>query len=158
MRKPAFKVSKRLRSIDEAVFGRKQTKPTRKKIPKHKKDLVWAKYIGVDKAYGKCYVCKKVIHTTTFEVAHNKAVAKGGSDKISNLRAICRGCNLAMGTMSIEAFKRNHFPENKAKSNTKSPRKTRKTKPKTKHKRKKTPKSPFKKLAKDLDKTLHGRK
>ena len=73
------------------------------------KEVVWAKYIGANKAEGKCYVCKRTIHVTSFEVGHNKAVAKGGSDRITNLRPICRGCNLAMGTMSIEAFKSKHF-------------------------------------------------
>ena len=82
----------------------------RKRIPKHVKELVWARYIGADKAYGKCSAsCGRRIHFMNFEVGHNKALAKGGSNHISNLKPICRSCNQAMGTMSIEAFKREYF-------------------------------------------------
>lgn len=98
--------------VDEFIFGKKEKpkrKRVRKKIPKAIKELVWAKYIGMDKPMGKCYVCRRPIHFTDFEVGHNKAVAKGGSNNPNNLRPICRKCNLAMGTMSIETFKRKYF-------------------------------------------------
>ena len=80
-------------------------KPKRKAIPKAKRDRVWNKYIGVSVPVGKCYACKKPIHYQEFEVGHNRAVAKGGSDEISNLRPICHKCNKDMRTMSIETFK-----------------------------------------------------
>ena len=70
------------------------------------RNMVWARYIGTDKAEGKCYVCWRTIHITDFEVGHNKAKAKGGSDRIDNLRPICRSCNLAMGTMSNRSFQK----------------------------------------------------
>ena len=89
-------------------------KPHRKKIPKAVKDTVWAKYIGADKAEGKCYVCKRTIHITEFDLGHNKAKAKGGGDSISNLRPICRTCNASMHTTSIETFKARHFEKPKA--------------------------------------------
>ena len=77
-------------------------KPTRKAIPKAVKVTVWNKYIGADKAEGKCYVCKRTIHVTDFDLGHNKARAKGGGDSIINLRPICRTCNTSMQTTSIE--------------------------------------------------------
>ena len=49
------------------------------------------------------------IHFTDFQVGHNKAVAKGGKDNISNLRPICGPCNRGMKTMSIEAYRKKHF-------------------------------------------------
>jgi len=88
-------------------------KRERRKIPKRVKDAVWTKYIGMDKAEGRCYVCKRPIHITDFEVGHNKAVSKGGSDRIQNLRPICRSCNTSMGTMSIETYKRRYFSKSK---------------------------------------------
>lgn len=89
-------------------------KPTRRRrIPKAVKEAVWGKYIGMSKAEGKCYVCGRTIHITRFEVGHNKAVAKGGTDNITNLRPICRSCNLAMGTMSIKTYKRKYFSKRK---------------------------------------------
>ena len=63
------------------------------------------KYIGVTKAEGPCYVCNKTIHMSDFDVGHNIARAKGGSDNIANYRPICRQCNRGMGTMAIETYK-----------------------------------------------------
>jgi len=96
------------RDLKKLFWGEEKRK-ARREIPKHIKTLVWNRYIGATKAEGKCYVCGETIHIRSFEVGHNKAVAKGGSDHPDNLRPICRGCNLAMGTMSIEAFKRKYF-------------------------------------------------
>lgn len=81
----------------------------RKKINKNLKDSVWLKYMG-NKMEGKCYCCRiRTIHATDFEVGHNKAHAKGGSDDISNLRPICRSCNSGMGTKSIEWYREKYY-------------------------------------------------
>ena len=124
--------------IVSEFFGIEKKKPRRKrkKIPKHIRILVWKKYFGAETAVGKCYVCGQPIHISDFEVGHNKAVARGGSDNINNLRPICRSCNLAMGTMSIEAFKKKYFSKTKAKRKTKSKTSRRSTK-KVRSKRKK---------------------
>ncbi len=96
--------------IGEYILGISQKKPRkRRKIPKSVKIKVWEKYFGLNTAVGKCYVCGRPIHITDFEVGHNKAVSRGGSDRISNLRPICATCNRSMGTMSIEAYKRKYF-------------------------------------------------
>ncbi|MDH5733951.1 MAG: HNH endonuclease [Candidatus Bathyarchaeota archaeon] len=96
-------------SFLEVVWGKKGREKPRKGIPKRVKNAVWDKYIGMDKALGKCYACNQTIHITDFEVGHNKAVSKGGSDRITNLKPICRTCNRYMGTSSIEAYKRKYF-------------------------------------------------
>jgi 5-methylcytosine-specific restriction endonuclease McrA len=90
------------------------SQPRRKSIPKAVKVIVWGKYIGSDKAEGKCYVCKRTISITDFDLGHNKAVSKGGGNNISNLRPICRTCNTSMQTTSIETFKARHFDKPKA--------------------------------------------
>jgi len=102
----------------------------RKSIPKYVRVKVWAKYIGMNKTVGKCYACGTPIHITDFQVGHNRAVAKGGSNNINNLRPICRGCNLAMGTMSIDTYTRTYLSTDK-----KSPRRTLKPKPKRSQKK-----------------------
>jgi hypothetical protein len=84
-------------------------KPKRRKIDKNTRDAVWFKYMG-NQAEGKCYCCEiRTIHITDFQVGHNKAVAKGGNDNISNLRPICGPCNRGMGTSSIESYKKKYF-------------------------------------------------
>lgn len=104
-----------------------EEKPKRRKIPVAVKNTVWSKYIGANKAEGKCYVCRKTIHITDFELGHNKAVAKGGKDNINNLRPICKTCNSSMGTMSIERFKAKYFSKQKASAEKVVKRKKRKS-------------------------------
>lgn len=81
----------------------------RRPIDKNTRDAVWLKYMG-NKVEGKCYCCKiRTIHVMDFQVGHNKAVAKGGSDNVSNLRPICSSCNRGMGTMPIEKYREKYF-------------------------------------------------
>ncbi len=81
----------------------------RKPIGKSLRDQVWLNYMG-NKAQGKCYCCRIVpIHITNFQVGHNKAVAKGGKNNMSNLRPICGTCNRGMKTKSIEWYKKKYF-------------------------------------------------
>ena len=122
----------KIKSIKTPFFG--EERKTRRNIPKGVRLDVWNKYVGKDKLEGKCHVCDMTIRITNFEVGHNKAVVKGGSDKITNLRPICRKCNLSMGTMSIEVYKRKYYSKPKKKLTTKKAEKKY-----TKRKRSKTP-------------------
>lgn len=79
------------------------------RIPKAVRQNVWNDYIGMKHAEGKCYVCGGIIHISDFDVGHNVARAKGGTNSVSNLRPLCRPCNLSMGTNSIEQFKKKYF-------------------------------------------------
>ena len=85
------------------------TQRSRNSIPKAVRLAVWNRDIGATNAEGKCFVCKRTIHMMEFEVGHNRARAKGGSDDIGNLRPICGTCNKSMGTMSIDDFKKKYF-------------------------------------------------
>lgn len=82
--------------------------PDRRPIDKNIKSIVWQKY-NKNSLSGECYACERPITYDHFEVGHNKAVAKGGKDNITNLRPICSNCNRAMGTMSIEQYKKKYF-------------------------------------------------
>lgn len=78
----------------------------RRKLPFGLRSNVWTKYNG-EVFNAKCYVkfCNQNITPFTFEVGHDIPVSKGGSDSISNLRPICRNCNLSMGNKyTIEEY------------------------------------------------------
>lgn len=77
----------------------------RRPIDKNMRHIVWEKY-NKKEYEGKCYCCGDTIYIKSFHVGHNKAVAKGGDDSITNLRPICSSCNLSMKTMSIEEYKK----------------------------------------------------
>ena len=107
-----------------------KSKPARKPISKGVRSNVWTKYMG-KKYQGTCYCCKiEPITVNNFEVGHNKSVYSGGSNNINNLRPVCRGCNRAMGTHSIEWWKKKYYG-------------TKKTKPKPKKARRRRPKIAF---------------
>lgn len=77
----------------------------RKKIPKSVKDTLWDSLIGKEFGVGKCYVCLREIDCKTFDCGHIQSVANGGSDKIDNLKPICKTCNSSMATMNMETFR-----------------------------------------------------
>jgi 5-methylcytosine-specific restriction endonuclease McrA len=100
----------------DIMGGHRSTK--RKPIGRSLRHQVWLKYMH-KKAEGKCYCCRiRTIHVTDFQVGHNKAVAKGGKDHISNLRPICGVCNRGMGTKSVEWYKKKYFAKPKPKKKT----------------------------------------
>jgi 5-methylcytosine-specific restriction endonuclease McrA len=91
-------------------------KPKKEKITVASHNAVWLKYMK-KKQKGKCYCCKQQEVTfINFFVGHNKARSKQGSNHISNLRPICRDCNLAMGNRyTIEAFRKKFFAKKRKK-------------------------------------------
>ena len=116
-----------LRNIDLG-FGPKKT--NRKTITKSLRNQVWLKYMR-NNAEGKCYCCRmRTIHFTDFQVGHNKAVARGGKDNISNLRPICGPCNRGMGTKSIEWYRKKYFAKpDKSRKKTKRITKRKRSRP-----------------------------
>ena len=81
----------------------------RKKMPKHIRDVVWRKY-NLPTLIGKCYACGEQVGYANFEIGHNKAITKRGSDKISNLRPVCSSCNKDIGNRgTIEAYRKRFF-------------------------------------------------
>ena len=83
------------------------SKPVYKKknIPKQIKILCWNLYIGEDKNSTKCVCCNSTtINITNFHCGHVIAEVNGGETNINNLRPICSGCNLSMGSMNMDDF------------------------------------------------------
>ena len=97
-------------SDDESKKGDSDSEKTSKKkksIPKKIKELVWNNHIGHDIATSMCICCEKTpIKNTEFHCGHVLAEANGGTLDITNLRPICAGCNLSMGTQNMDDFKK----------------------------------------------------
>ena len=87
-----------------------EAKKKKERIPAHIKTIVWRTYIGNEKPEAKCYCCRhETIDIRNFECGHVVAEAKGGPLTVDNLRPICRGCNGAMGTVSMEEYCQKFF-------------------------------------------------
>jgi 5-methylcytosine-specific restriction endonuclease McrA len=91
--------------IEVLVEEKIPTKEKRKPLPSAVRTAVWNKYIGSSKGEAKCVIgCGTTISLSTFHCGHVKSKAKGGDDKIDNLRPICANCNTSMGTMNLNEF------------------------------------------------------
>ena len=105
-------------------------KPKRTPCPQAVKEAVWRKYFE-NNMDGSCYVCKKNISFTDFEVGHNSPASRGGKWTVTNTRPLCRTCNRSMGDkMTVEAFKKKYF-STKPKSVTSKNKNTSKLKSRT---------------------------
>lgn len=66
---------------------------------------IWEATYGTKKYTVNCVICKKnKITPSTFVKGHIIAKAKGGTNDLYNLRAICAECNSSMGTMNMNEY------------------------------------------------------
>ena len=90
-------------------------KTKKKKIPKQLRLQVWDTYIGEQYGTSFCYCCRneKIDKgKPTWECGHIRSEAENGSIHINNLRPICKGCNLSMGTEHMKEFITKWYPDN----------------------------------------------
>ena len=82
----------------------------KKSIPKSLKKMVWDKWIGPNIGRTKCICCKhEEIRQIEFHCGHIIAETNGGETTVENLRPICAQCNLSMGSMNMNEFKKTYF-------------------------------------------------
>lgn len=98
--------------IDRLIDGKFNESETRakeikgrKKIPAPMRMKVWQKEFG-DSLKGQCFCCSRELLFNEFECGHVVAVKNGGKDTLENLEAVCRTCNLDMGTCNMMEYKR----------------------------------------------------
>lgn len=70
----------------------------RKRFDPKMRTAIWNKYIGKGVSECECFFCDEMISWDNFEIAHDKALANGGSNDIDNLFPLCSTCNKLMGT------------------------------------------------------------
>ena len=93
-------------NIDKAVR-------TRKTIPKKIRDDSWNKYVGTDKGEAPCLCCRtNTISKSGFHAGHVISASNGGLATVENIRPVCGGCNLSMGTRDMREFVQAHYPNN----------------------------------------------
>jgi hypothetical protein len=82
----------------------------KKSIPKSLKKKVWDKWIGPNIGKTKCLCCKhEEIRQIEFHCGHVIAEVNRGETTVENLRPICAQCNLSMGSISMDEFKKKYF-------------------------------------------------
>ena len=82
----------------------------KKQIPKTLKKLVWDTWIGPNVGCTKCLCCKhEDIRQIEFHCGHIIAESMGGKTTVDNLRPICAQCNLSMGSINMNDFKKKYF-------------------------------------------------
>ena len=77
----------------------------REKIPKEIRGIIWRKRNG-EKMNGECYCCENELEYENFECGHVVARCLGGNSSVDNLEPVCKKCNIDMGTMNLEEYKR----------------------------------------------------
>lgn len=118
LRDRAFEdLQKRLKEIEiglerKDTVGKKgsKDKKERKKnskggLPKALRNATWNKYIGAGVGTALCFCCRlEPLLQTNFVCGHVHSRARGGKDKLENLRPVCGACNGSMGTKNMEDF------------------------------------------------------
>ncbi len=99
-------------NVEKAVV---QCPKTKRAVPKKVRDDSWNKYVGTDKGEAPCLCCRTyTISKSEFHAGHVISEAKGGPTTVENIRPICGGCNLSMGTRDMREFIQTHYPKNLA--------------------------------------------
>ncbi len=97
-------------NIDKAVV---QAPKTKRDIPKKIRSDAWKKYVGTDNGEVPCLCCRTTkITPFEFHAGHVISEANGGPTTVENIRPICGGCNLSMGTRDMREFVQAHYPKN----------------------------------------------
>jgi phage FluMu protein Com len=102
----------------------------RKAFTQRDRMAIWDREFGPNKDRAKCPLCKRnEISRNHFAIGHKKALAKGGSNSIRNVRPICHSCNSMMSTMNMADYIKKYAPSAKPapKSKTTSKKITKKT-------------------------------
>lgn len=76
-------------------------------IPPFIRSQTWEKY-NPNKTKGICPICQKEIEVYNFDCGHIISEKNGGETNVDNLCPICHKCNLSMGSMNFDDYKKKH--------------------------------------------------
>lgn len=84
-------------------------KNKKKTIPISIKKQLWDTYFGSN-GTAKCICCHhNEIKMNDFHAGHYISESNGGEVKLDNLRPICKGCNLSMGTTNMDDYMTEYY-------------------------------------------------
>lgn len=78
----------------------------RPKISNELKIQIWKKINENQCDKGICYTCEEELYFNNMQCGHIIAHALGGETSYNNMMPICKICNLKMGTMNLEEYKK----------------------------------------------------
>ena len=78
-------------------------------IPKSLSKKVYDRDVGSREYIGPCFVCTNEITRDSGHIGHIIPEYLGGETHLDNLKAICAGCNLSMGTQNLIGYKNKYF-------------------------------------------------
>jgi len=106
---------KSLIQLEKGIIIRKpkSTVPKKATIPKKIREDAWNTHVGKDKKSALCICCRtSVIDVFNFHAGHVKSEANGGLVNVDNIRPVCSGCNLSMGTQNMDEYVRTYYLQN----------------------------------------------
>ena len=80
----------------------------RQAIPQSVRRDVWSRQFS-HSTEGACTVCARKVFNHDFHVGHVVAIARGGTDVVSNLNVVCAPCNYSMGVMNLDDFRTRYY-------------------------------------------------
>tara|TARA_B000000475_G_scaffold44575_1_gene33551 strand:- start:819 stop:1883 length:1065 start_codon:yes stop_codon:yes gene_type:complete len=78
----------------------------RVKITNELKIQIWKKVTANQCDKGICYTCNEELYFNKMECGHIVAHALGGKATYDNMMPVCKTCNLKMGTMNLDEYRR----------------------------------------------------
>lgn len=81
----------------------------RQRIPQRVRIAVWNVAFTQSVRIGECWCCSDPIPIESFDAGHIQAQGLGGSDDVSNMRPVCRGCNSSMQQTNMRDFALRYF-------------------------------------------------
>ena len=103
--------SKAMLTMLKAQLRADRVDVVKKSIPRNVKISVWNRWIGEERGKAPCWCCgvASIDKGIGWHCGHVEAEAEGGESDVSNLRPVCAGCNLGMGTQNMMDYMQRHY-------------------------------------------------
>ena len=89
----------------------REGKAVKTSVPRNVKIAVWNRWIGEERGKAPCWCCgvASLDKGIGWHCGHVVAEVEGGESDVSNLRPVCAGCNMGMGTQNMLGYMQRHY-------------------------------------------------